>query len=86
MRSKLTTALLAAEIRWPRTYKMLRRLMYDTETIARHLKASVARMWANLTTSESATAYEARYQASAAKIASDLINKAQSDEGFPIGG
>ncbi len=71
-------------------------LMYDTETIARHLKAGVARMWANLTTSERAAASEARYQAGAAKIASDLNDKAQqrkaregkppSDEGSPTGG
>jgi len=69
--------------------------LYDIATVARNLKASVARMWTKLTTSEAARAYEARYQASAAKIASDLIDRAQrkaregkppSDEGFPIGG
>jgi hypothetical protein len=67
---------------------------YDAETIARHLKAGVARMWANLTTSEAAAASEARCQAGAAMIASDLIDKAQrkaregkppSDEGLPSG-
>jgi hypothetical protein len=51
--------------------------MYDTETVARHLKSGGARMWANLTTSAAAKASESRYQASAAKMASDLIDKAQ---------
>lgn len=51
--------------------------MYHTQTIARHLKAGIARMWANLTTSEAATASEARYRASNAKMASDRIDKAQ---------
>jgi hypothetical protein len=69
--------------------------MYDTENIARHLKAGVARMWANLTTSAAAEASEARYQAAAAKIASDLFDKAQRkaregkppyDERLPPGG
>jgi hypothetical protein len=60
-------------------------LMYDTETIAQHLKAGVARMWANLTTSEAAKAYETRYQAGAAKMAADRIDKAQrkAREGKP---
>jgi hypothetical protein len=52
-------------------------LMYDTETIARHLKAGVARIWANLTTSEAANASEAHYLATSAKMASDRIDKAQ---------
>jgi hypothetical protein len=71
--------------------------MYDTETTARHIKAGVARMWANLTTSVAAKAYETRYRAAAAKMASDRADKAQrmaregkpevrppSDEGSPL--
>jgi hypothetical protein len=56
--------------------------MYD---IARHLKAGVTRMWANLTTLEAANASEAHYRATSAKIASDLIDKAQrkAQEGKP---
>lgn len=69
-------------------------LLYDTENIARHLKAGVARMWANLTRS-AAEASEALYQAAAAKIASNLFDKAQrkaqeekplSDESLPPAG
>jgi hypothetical protein len=52
-------------------------LMYDIETIARHLKAGVTHMWATLTTSEAANASEAHYRATSAKMASDLIDKAQ---------
>jgi hypothetical protein len=60
-------------------------LMYDIETVARHLKAVVTRMWANLTTSEGANASEARYRATSAKMASDLIDKARrkAREGRP---
>jgi hypothetical protein len=61
--------------------------MYDTETIARQLKAGAARIWANLTThtSERAATSEARYQAGAAEMASDLFDKAQrkAREGKP---
>jgi hypothetical protein len=52
-------------------------LMNDTETIARHLKAGVARIWAKLTTSESANASEAHYQATSAKMEADRVDKAQ---------
>jgi hypothetical protein len=45
----------------------------------------LAQTWANLTTSEAAKAYETRYQASAAKMAADQIDKAQKKarEGKP---
>jgi hypothetical protein len=51
--------------------------MYDIEAVARHLKAGVARMWANLTTSKAAHASETHYRATSAKIASGLIDKTQ---------
>jgi hypothetical protein len=38
-------------------------LVYDIETIAQRLKASVTRMWATLTMSEAAKASEAHYRA-----------------------
>jgi hypothetical protein len=60
-------------------------LMYDIETVARHLKAGVTRMWANLTTSEAANASDAHYRATSAKMAADRIDKAQrkAREGKP---
>jgi hypothetical protein len=52
-------------------------LTYDIETIARHLKAGVTRMWGHLTTSEAANASEAHYRATSAEMASDRIDKVQ---------
>jgi hypothetical protein len=51
----------------------------------RCLKAGVTRMWATLTTSEAANASETRYRATSAKMAADLIDKAQrkAREGKP---
>jgi hypothetical protein len=46
-------------------------LVYDIETIARRLKASVTRMWATLTTPEAANASEAHYRATSAMMAAD---------------
>ena len=59
--------------------------MYNTETVARHLKDGPARIWINLTTSVAAKAYETRYRASAAKMASDRADKEQrkAREGKP---
>jgi hypothetical protein len=67
-------------------------MMADTETTAGYLKAvadalkdGVDRVWAKLTTSEAANASEAHYRATSAKMASDLIEKAQrkAREGKP---
>jgi hypothetical protein len=52
-------------------------LMYDTETIARHLKAGVASIWAKLTSSEAANASDAHYRATSAKIEADQMDRAQ---------
>jgi hypothetical protein len=49
-------------------------LMYDTEAVTEYLKAGVACMWANLTSSQSEKA-ETRYWEMAARVALDQVTE-----------